>query len=133
MSEALKQWRHKNAKRVSKIQGDEYGYKTVCTSSVLTFFGIRRDSYRYAQTIQDAMNILRRNGFSVRSRKSAAGKNCTIGKFRTKVRSGKIEGEYFLVRVEGHAMVVRGDGTTVVDTDPRKVDRRRITHVYRVA
>lgn len=133
MSTITKEWRHKNAKRVAKIQGDDYGYKTVCTSAVLTFFGVDRSTYRFAQTITDAMNILRRNGFSVRSRKSLAGKNCSIGKFRDKVRSGKIEGKNFLIRVDGHAMVVNGNGETVVDTDPRKRDRRKITHVYRVA
>ena len=108
--------------------------KTVCTSSVLAFFGISPDSYRYSQNRKDVLRILRSNGLSARSRKSKVitAKCQTIGAVRARIKKLGESG-YFYVGVVGHAMVLDGDGNTVVDTAPRKRDRRRVTHVYHVS
>ena len=49
------------------------GTKTVCVSTVLSFFGIHPDEYHYTSSnknITAYKNILRRKGYSVRSKKS---------------------------------------------------------------
>ena len=101
--------------------------KTVCTSAVLAHFGIAPSSYRYAENRKTVCSVLRRNGWSVRSRMSKLPKGCTIGQARKAIAkfSGK-DSERFYVSVPGHAMLLDGKGRTVVDTAPRKRDRRRV-------
>ncbi len=108
-------------------------YRTVCTGAVLELFGIEKESYRFAQTVQDVVRLLRKRGISVRSRKSAAGKaTASVGQLRAAIKSGKLGTGFFLVRVPSHAMLLDANGRTVVDTAPRARDRRRVTHVYLV-
>ena len=110
----------------------EGGRKSVCTSTVLEALGVTRDKYHRSQCLHDMLRILRANGYSVRSRKSAAGKATSVGQLRSVIAAGKICGDQFLVRVEGHVPLLGSDGSTIVDTDPRKRDRRKFTHVYLV-
>jgi len=107
--------------------------KTICTSAVLASFGIRHSEYHYSENAGTVKSVLRRKGYSVRSRKSALRVNTrktTVGQLRKALRKvdGDEESRYY-VGVVGHAMVLNGAGATVVDTAPRKVDRRRIVHV----
>ena len=110
--------------------------KTVCTSAVLASFGIHHSEFHYAENATTVKNVLRRKGFSVRSRKSAFKVNgkTTIGQLRKAIL--KADGNpknRFYVGVIGHAMVLNGSGQTVVDTDPRTRDRRKVVHVSMVA
>ena len=107
--------------------------KTVGASSVLAHFGIYPDTYKYAENINDINRILRDRGYSVRSRKSkiVTKKANTLGSIRNRIKDSSEPGKYF-VRVPGHAMLLDGDGKTIVDTDPRKRDRRKVTHVYKI-
>lgn len=108
-------------------------YRTVCTGAVLSLFGIEKESYRFAQTVQDVVRLLRKRGISVRSRKSAAGKaTASVGRLRDAIKSGKLGTGFFLVRVPGHVIMLDANGRTVVDTAPRARDRREVTHVYLV-
>jgi len=107
--------------------------KTVCTSAVLDHFGVSPDQYHYSSCSDDIKRILRRFGYSVRSRKSAVGYKpgkMSIGQLRKALKKtdGSKHTRYY-VGVRGHAMVLSGDGRTVVDTDPRKRDMRIVNHV----
>ena len=117
----------------SDVKRKEYKnpYKTPCTCAVLRYFNILPDSFRYAQCIEDICRLLRTRGWSVRSRRSSIN-NCTVGQLRKKIKSGKLGQGRFIVRVPGHAMLLDHVGKTIVDTDPRKRDVRRVTHLYLV-
>lgn len=106
--------------------------KTVCTSHVLSFFGIDSSTYHYASDKNTVSQILRRNGYSVRSRNSIMNIKVynTIGKLRKKIKTiDGNENNYYYVGVVGHAMVLNGIGKTIVDTAERLRDRRRVTHI----
>jgi len=115
------------------ITHDSGRRKTVCASSVLAHFGIYPDTYNYAENVGDVNRILRDRGYSVRSRKSkiVTKKANTLGGIRNRIKDLGEPGKYF-IRVIGHAMVLDGEGKTIVDTDPRKRDRRKVTHVYKI-
>ena len=113
--------------------------KTVCVSACLGFFGIHHSQYHYTGKASDNRReaILRKFGYAVRSRKSAMGKASTIGQVRDKIKGLKDrEGTHYLVIVYGrnycHAMVLDGQGQTVVDTDARKRDKRKVLTVKAV-
>lgn len=121
-----------NVEKLSEVVTHESGrQKTICTSAVLAYFGISPDSYHYCQNRTDMERILRRNGYSVRSRLSKIGKGCTIGKAREKI-ANLCEGGYYYVSVAGHAMLLGCCGETVVDTAPRKRDRRKVLAITRI-
>jgi hypothetical protein len=125
--------------------------KTVCTSSVIAHFGIPPSTYHYSGHMSDIKRILRRGGFSVRSRKSACkltyraeqanGKMKTLRRLHADLPSvSKIRpllrklndapDARYLVLVERHVLLLDRDGATIVDTDPRKVDRRKVQGVW---
>lgn len=113
--------------------------KTVCVTACLTALGVRLDSFHYTGTVQGTQreNILRRSGYCVRSRLSSMPKNPTIGKCRAAIN--KLQdppGTRYLVIVDGsgycHAMLLKSDGSTLVDTDPRKRDKRKVVSVKAV-
>ena len=123
------------ARAIEREQGSRNRFKSICTSTVLQHFGIYRSEYRYSQLPGDVESILRRKGYSVRSRKSQAGK-VSVGGLRQKIKAGKIDlanCRRILVRVKGHVLLLDREGNTVVDTDPRKVDRRPVLGVYIVS
>ena len=106
------------------------GYKTVCVSTCLDFFGIPFDGYSYTSSDKNMMaykNVLRRFGWSVRSRKSEfkSMKYPTLSKLRsTMKKSDYCDDQYFLVKVfqsrSAHLIVLNGNGETVIDTAPKK-------------
>lgn len=106
--------------------------KNVCTSAVLGHFGIGTSEYHYAEDADTVKGVLRRKGYSVRSRKSEmkVRPGTTIGQLRKAIRKadGSVHTRYY-VGVVGHAMVLNGKGETVVDTAPRKRDVRKVRHI----
>lgn len=113
--------------------------KTVCVTACLTHFGVDVDSFHYTGFIGDGRRaaILRRNGYHVRSRMSRVGKGRTIAAARKRI--AKLDDSpttQYLICVRGrgwaHAMVLDGNGATVVDTDPRKSDRRKVVEIFAV-
>ena len=111
-------------------------HETPCATSVLGFFGVSGVTWnhRTKKNVWDA--TLRRNGFNVRSRFSQLGKNeQTVGAARkklVKLASEDVTILAFVVRVKGHVLVVSREGATVVDTAPRKRDRREILKVVAI-
>ena len=106
------------------------GLKTACTSACLKYFGIELNEYHYSQTLADVINILRRKGFSVRSRFSSIRKRSTVGSVRKQLEKFGV-GTY-LIRVDGHVLLLNESGETIVDTDSRKRDRRKILNIYKI-
>lgn len=130
-----------NSKMIERAAGvsDHIAYsngrrKTVCTSAVLAAFGIDISNYHYSDSRYDVCRILRRNGWSVRSRKSSIPRNASMGKLRAWLfKNGEYElGARYYVGVPGHAILLSAAGETIVDTSPRRNDRRRIKHIFRV-
>jgi len=107
--------------------------KNLCTIAVAEALGVV-DRVRYLHTITDLCRAARTR-YSVRSRMSAVGgKGTSVGQARAKmasVTSKSNEAIYgYIIRVDGHVILCRPDGSTHTDTDPRQRDRRGITHLY---
>lgn len=103
---------------------------TPCAAATLNFFGVSGVTWN-ARTRQNVWECtLRRAGYAVRSRASKLGKRTsTVGAARQKIAEiaqGEPEIIAFVARVQGHVLVVGRDGQTLVDTDPRKNDRRKL-------
>ncbi len=123
--------------------------KTVCVSTCLAYFGVPASAYNYTckginkrgkyATDNRRGTILRRFGFAVRSRlSSVGGYDTTVGKVRAKI--AKLDdpaGTKYIAIVlngsrEAHAIVLDRDGSTLIDTAPRKNDRRRVAEIHAV-
>lgn len=117
--------------------------KTVCVTACLTALGVPIDSFHYTGTLLDNTreNILRRNGYSVRSRKSKIPKRCTIGRARLAIKDLKDPvGTNYLIIVKNasihpkgyHCVLLDQRGFTIVDTAPVKRDQRKIISIKAV-
>lgn len=114
--------------KYNKEQGSEHKSKTICASAVAGFFNAD-GNVRYLQTVSDIVRAVRKHGYTVRSRRSSVQAD-SVGGIRKELK--KLGEGYYIVRVEGHALLLDHNGQTVVDTCPRKRDRRKITHLYKV-
>ena len=109
--------------------------KTVCTSAVLAAFGIAPGTYKYSGMLKQRLAILNRNGFAARSRKSRLPKGISVGAARKIIANnnwGDPRGTRYMIRVQGHALLLDNLGATIVDTAPRKRDRRTILDIRAV-
>lgn len=112
--------------------------KTVCTSHVLAYLGIDQSEYLYSGYVDQRVAILRKKGFSVRSRLSAVKRavtSLTVNQVSEAVRlySKDPPGTHYMVQVHGHALLLDERGDVVVDTDPRVgSDRRNVKTIYAV-
>jgi hypothetical protein len=124
--------RQEVAKRIEKRDSRQNGMKTVCTSAVLN--ALNADNWHYSQNKSDMLNILRRSGYAVRSRKSQLTKKIfRVSHIKNHVdRFSKLNGK-FIVFVERHVLLLDENGQTIVDTDPRIRDKRKIKNIYEVA
>ena len=116
------------------FQGGKQG-KTVCTSAVLAAFGIDACEYHYSGYLDQRLNILRKFGWSARSRNSKLRKNESVGAARKLIAQhkwGDPPGTRYMIRVKGHALLLDYDGNTIVDTDPRLRDRRKVLDIRAV-
>lgn len=111
-------------------------FKGVCVSACLGYFGIEPTMYKFTWSKRrgndSAKAIFRRFGYAVRSRKSAFIKGTkTVAAVRTAIAQYEdyTEDVMYYVQVSGHVLLINAQGQTVVDTDPRKVDRRRVLDV----
>lgn len=114
------------------------GSKTVCSSHVLAYFGIDCSTYHYSGYINQISCVLRRNGWACRSRNSRigcsfgnmdSGKNPTMGEVRKAIKArkwGDPARTCYAVCVPGHILLLDWNGNTIVDTAPRKRDRRKV-------
>jgi len=113
--------------------------KTVCVTAVLTALGIDKGSFRYTGNLNNGRRnrILNRNGFACRSRLSAVGYHTTTGKARGKIRELN-EGAHVKYMVSlsyggsSHLILMNHRGETIIDTDPRQRDARKIEGIHAV-
>ena len=113
--------------------------KTVCVTAVLTSLGVPVNSFHYTGHCEDRRRnaILNRNGFACRSRLSRIGKNISMGKARAKVaklNDGPDVKYMVCLRYGGKAHLILLDhlGQTIVDTDPRKRDSRKVVTIHAI-
>jgi len=113
-----------------RSENERRGAKTICTSHVLAAFGIDSSQYHYSGKVTQRCSILRRHGFAARSRMSRLPKNCSVGAARTLMPfKGDPAGTRYMIRVNGHALLLDHSGATIVDTSPRLRDRRKILDI----
>ncbi len=114
-------------------------FKGVCVSACLSYLGIKPNQYKYTWSTRkgndSAISILRRFGWSVRSRSSKL-----LNGTKTVARVAKNIKNYndytddvvYYVKLSGHVLLINSNGEVIVDTDSRKVDRRKVYKVYAV-
>jgi len=121
----------------SHIKHESGKQKTVCVTACLTAIGVPVNGFDVTGSLQSQnyLRILNRHNFSARSRKSKMPKGLTIGACRKAIAKLDEDAVYFVV-VNGsgycHAMVLNNQGKTVVDTDPRKADKRKVHSIHAI-
>ena len=115
------------------------GTKTVCVTTCLNFFNIPMDGYTYTSSNKNVhayINVLRKFGYSVRSRKSEfkASKFPTMTELKKNMRkSNYTENDFFVVSgfqaKMAHLMVLDGNGKTIIDTAPKSKWRIRTVSI----
>ena len=119
------------AKRIENRDSRQNGMKTICTSAVLTALGVK--NWHYSQSHTDMLNVLRRNGLNVRSRTSLLTKKIfRVAHIKAHLKRFTKLGGKFMIFVDRHVLLLDEKGVTIIDTDPRKVDKRRIVKIYEV-
>jgi len=122
--------------RTMNLTNNKIHHQTPCATSVLNFFGVKGVTWNARTQTNVWDQTLRRAGFSVRSRMSKLKQNeRTVGSARKRLAEvAKNEPELlaFVVRVNRHVLVLDRNGNTVVDTSPRKRDRRDVLKVVAV-
>jgi hypothetical protein len=105
--------------------------KSICASAVSDWFGVT-NVQRYMSTISDLVKAVRTE-YTVRSRGSLV-KYKTIGAARSilekNTKNKDLGAIGYIIRVANHVILLNRFGQTLIDTDPRKRDRRTITHCY---
>lgn len=130
----MARYAHIRAKYRSRSNNPVNPNKNVCAYVVAQGLGVG-DATRYLHTWSDLARAIRtRWGFrSVRSYVTKQGD--TMGKIRKGIDAHAKENPRavaYVVRVDGHVLALKRDGSTVVDTDPRKRDKRKVLDVYAV-
>ena len=105
----------------------ENSNQNICAMMVAKALGVANE-VRYLHTIGDLKRAAGKR-FSVRSVKSKV-KSDTAGGARK--RMADIPAKAFIVWVPGHVLLMDAEGSTIVDTDPRKRDRRKLLGVWGV-
>ena len=105
--------------------------QNICALRVAQYFGVE-NSQRYLHHAGDVFRAIG-SRFSVRSVQSRMAK--TVGGSRqsmAKIAATDSTIVAFVVVVAGHVLVCNRDGKTIVDTAPRKNDRRKLRFVRAV-
>ena len=114
-----------------KSNNSENPNKNICTLAVVEALGCDAET-RYLHRVKDVVYALRKR-YTVRSRCSQI-RGKSVGKIRKLCEklANEVDSRtvYFLVRVEGHVLLLDRTGQTRVDTDPRKRDARKVKDFY---
>lgn len=110
--------------------------KNVCAYAVAHALFVQ-DEVRYLHTWGDMMRAVRKlwSMRSVASAVNATKRDTSVGAVRAglmKHAEQHSDVASYVVRVDGHVLLIGRDGKTMVDTDPRKRDRRKVLNVYGV-
>lgn len=107
------------------------GAVTVCCASVLAACGVGPGTYKFAQSVDDVVAILRRKGLTVRDCRKELPPVATAKSASDAVTKLPFKSSRYLLRVAGHLSLVAGDGTVLSDTDTR-FQSASLTHAYRI-
>jgi len=113
----------------ARSNNDRDPNRNVCALAVADALGVAR-RVRYLHTVTDVVRAVRAGGYTARSRRSAV-RGDTIGSVRAQL-AARVGAAYYIVHVAGHVLLLGADGRTLVDTDPRKNDRRKISRLFGV-
>lgn len=102
--------------------------KNICALEVAKYLCVH-NTVHYLHTINDLVRAAR-NKYIVRSRKSLLAKG-TIGKTRKAIEA-KGDALFYIAHVKGHVLLLNREGRTIVDTAPRKKDKRKVYNLYGV-
>lgn len=103
--------------------------KNLCGLAIAEFFNVHNE-VEYLHVIDDVVRAIRIK-YKIKSCLQYVGKYSTMGRVRQKIKKMR-KGNWFLIRVSGHVLLADKWGDTVIDTDKRKKDRRKITHIFRI-
>lgn len=117
------------------------GIKTVCVATCLSFFGIHPDEYHYTSSAKNTwlfIDILRRKGFSVKSKMSELSlkywKTTTTDARKALKKSKYSQDDFFLFigrrKTYAHAIVLDGNGNTIIDTSPSS--RMKTSKIWKI-
>tara|TARA_R110001592_G_scaffold169944_4_gene406691 strand:- start:358 stop:735 length:378 start_codon:yes stop_codon:yes gene_type:complete len=102
--------------------------QNVCALMVATALNVQNE-VRYLHVIDDLKRAIS-SKHSLRSVKSMV-KSDTVGGARKNL-DGQNGATAYMVWVDGHVLLLGADGATIVDTDPRQRDRRKIKGIWGV-
>ena len=111
--------------------------KTICVTAYLTAIGVPLDSFQVTGSIKKHhyLSLINKIGLCARIRKSKMHKGMTIGVCRKGIKKLSENAVYFVI-VQGngycHAMLLDNDGSTIVDTSPRKKDKRKVHSIHAI-
>ena len=119
--------------------------QNICVQAVAKYFGTA-ESFRYLHKMSDLVTSIRKR-YTVRSRGAVTG--LTVGKARAKLAKNTSKENPGLLRESGkkilgyalsvcangggftrHAILLDSTGATIIDTDPRILDKRKICKCY---
>jgi hypothetical protein len=91
--------------------------------------GVENES-RYFHYMKDLVRAARTK-YTVRSRMSYV-KGCTVGAARPKLKemASEVGAIGYIVEVRGHALLLKANGKTWIDTAPSQRDKRKIISIY---
>ncbi len=117
-----------------QIAAHSQGFKTGCTSAILGFFGISKNSFKFSQTTRDMGRILNQNGFSMANVGKRVGTKKAIGKAVKNLGAYVKESGFYIVSNTSHVLLAyvsdSGEVSYPVDTAPAY--NRRIESIHRV-
>ena len=102
--------------------------QNLCALAVAKALSVDKE-VRYLHTVSDIVRAARKS-WTVRSRKSSF-KGTTVGSLRKEIRT-KGDAIAYIVFIKGHVLLLSSEGKTIVDTNPKKRDVRKVTHIYGV-
>jgi len=113
--------------KINDSNNKENPNQNVCAMMVAKRIGVA-DHSRYLHTIQDLVKASRKF-FTVRSRLSSL-KVKSVGGSRKHCKA--IGARLYIAHVKGHVLLLNNEGKTIVDTAPRKIDKRKLISFYAI-
>lgn len=118
-----------NKREIAKARSnnEENPNQNACGLAIAKALNVHNNS-RYLHTLEDLVRASRKR-WLVRSCKSSVRGN-TVGAIRKNLEN--VDGFAFIAHVENHVLLLDSKGNTIVDTAPRKKDKRKVLHLFRV-
>lgn len=107
--------------------------KNKCAIAVANALGVK-DETRYLHTWDDLQRAIRKlwSFRSVKSKLRVIRGRTTVGSVRSKLAKHNEGALAYVIRVDGHVLLLDHNGQTIMDTDARERDKRKIVNVYGV-